>query len=228
MLISQITAAGLEDTFNKIDETAQKAESTINDIPKTPEEIKDKYLKKEWEALIAKNKVLGPIHLFLSNNQWLFKYTLNYHYELSLTFLCIFFLWLWITILIAGVVGGGDLFKSLASAFLGAVTASIVAFTGAINLLVITFLNLIMSQEMWWMRIILSVTIIAAFLFLQPLGRLIRKYLSKLREKLKKKKSEQKIETLENFVEGVKEGQKIRDEVKPRGASRGTGTYRST
>ena len=193
-LISQVKAAALDDTMNKIDQTVKQADSTISNIPKTPEEARDKYLKQEWGALIAKNKVLGPIHTFLSNNQWLFKYTLNYRYELTLTFFCILFLWLWLTIWFSGLIGGGDLFKSLVAAFLGAVAASIIAYTGAITLVVTTLLNFIFSQQLWWMRILIGIIIIAVFIFLQPLSRLIRKHFTKSKEKKKKEEQEHKIE----------------------------------
>ena len=207
----QVLAIDVESSLNSIEDTKNKVDAGINTITNTHENIKNKYLTQAWGEMIAKNRIIGPIHSFLLKYPLPFIILFNYPYEMSLTFFCIFFLWLFIVIAVSKQISSIDIFGSLAGAFLSVLAATILAQLGLIKLVVTSLLSLILSKEAWWVRLIISLIVIAFILALGYINNKTANARKAAKEEAKKDKQEQKIKEVESFMKGVKEGQKIAD-----------------
>lgn len=212
--IQASAADSIEGSLDQIENTKSKVDSGIEKIADTPENIKNKFLTKAWGEMIAKNRIIGPIHKIFSQYPLPFIILFAHPYEISLTFFCIFFLWLFIAIAVSKQIKATEAFGAAGAFFLSVIVAIIVAQTGLIKLIVVSLLSLIFSKELWWARLLISAIIIALILALGYINGLIAKNLKVAREKRKKEAEEEKVEKMDNFIKGVEEGQKLKDELK--------------
>jgi len=142
------------------------------------EKIRDEYLKKEWTEVVSKNKILGPIHNFLTKINPIFSVIFKHQYEISLTFFSIFVLWVLFMIsstLIARSLGA----KGVLSVVIGTIFTIILAQIKLIESIVIFTLDLILKQENWWIRLILTIVTLGVFLVGYILIRILAKYIGK-------------------------------------------------
>ena len=204
----------LEGTIDKIEDTQGKVDEGIEKITDTPENIRDRYLTKSWGEMIGKSKVLGPFHRFFSKYPLPFIIVFNYPYEISLTFFCIVFLWLYLVMMISKQASSFELMGEAAPLFLGIFTAIILAQSGLIKLIVTSTLALILSNEFWLFRLIMGAIVIAFILVLGYINNRLGNALKARREASKRARQEQIIKKAESIMKGVEEGQELADEVK--------------
>ncbi|MEK6893752.1 MAG: hypothetical protein AABX07_06145 [Nanoarchaeota archaeon] len=188
----------------------------INEVSKNVEDLKSKYLEKEWSDMIAKNKILGPIHIFLKENvliKWLFLVLFNTTYSLSP--LC--FLTIVVCILFATLVGDSLRFygfERFSSALIGLSAMVITVQLGVINWLLVSLIDFISAKDAWWMRILFWVLVIVLIVLIGKTEGILSKFMQKREKEDKEEDRNQKIAEAEEFIKGVKEGQEISDKIK--------------
>lgn len=183
---------------NQIGVDAEKIPTSQEEINK----IRDDYLKKEWGEILSKNKILGPIHNFFSNDktQVIFLFFFAHSYEISLTFLLIFLLWIFFAVV------GKKIFSLTEkySTWIGIGCAILLAQVRAIKLIVNFFLDLFGKQENWWIR---AIIMIIAFGFLAAgivLSKMLSQYMRKSRERKDKSELKQTKSELKEFTGQIK------------------------
>ncbi len=179
------------------------------DVPTTPQDAANvslNYLKAEWQKIIAKTPYIGPIHNFLLNNQMIMIVLFNTQYEFSLTFICIFVLWLYFWFLSSDYIDSYGIIKMGLPWLAGLGVALILAHVGLIKLLVDTCLNIIYAKDLWWARLLIWMGIIAIFFLVGYAEQILKE--ANVSGKKKKEEQELKEETKVNkkFREGFEEG----------------------
>mgnify|MGYP001609989979 FL=1 len=166
--------------------------------------------------MIAKNKILGPIHIFLKENvliKWLFLVLFNTTYSLSP--LC--FLTIVVCILFATLVGDSLRFygfERFSSALIGLSAMVITVQLGVINWLLVSLIDFISAKDAWWMRILFWVLVIVLIVLIGKTEGILSKFMQKREKEDKEEDRNQKIAEAEEFIKGVKEGQEISDKIK--------------
>ncbi len=188
-------------------------QETIEKTPQTPEEAQNitmTWLKNGWNEYIAKQPVIGKAHNYFLNHQLIFKILFNEPYSFSLTFIAIFALWLFLMILISGLVDGA-LVKSNGLNFLISIGAvMILAKIGFIKDTVIFTLNLILSPTQWWLRWLLGGVVMVILILITQLKiaakekiEMYEKEAEKEKTKQNAKEAYQKAEEAESEVEAL-------------------------
>ncbi len=173
------------------------------------EEIKKRYLEKEWSNIISNITIIGPMHNFLLKSKNIFIVPFGEPYSFTPTFILIAVLWLYFFLLMYDIIKGSKIVQKTPAFLISLGAAVIIAQTGLIKNLVTGALTLIYSKEAWWLRIIILILLFGGLYLVyfieKKIGRTIRK------EKEKQKIGEIKKETEESksFIKGVKEAQNI-------------------
>src|SRR3989344_5319414 len=150
------STTNLEGQVNNLNEN-------LENIPKTPEEIRDRYLRQEWNKIIAKTAFLGPIHNFFIANPIIFKILIMEPYSFSITFFSILFLWCLIILWIKNIFK--PLFKQSWKAWLiGLGIAMVLAWVTAIKRIVLAIFDIIFAQDKWWIRLILWLAVLVGII----------------------------------------------------------------
>lgn len=172
-------------------------------LPTSIDEIKDRYLTQQWEELIDENKYLGPIHRFLKNF-FLIKILFGDDYSISLTFLLILILWLFIGVKAGQFISASEIIKGWLAISIGFLLSVILAQTGILKTISLFAISIIFKPENWWMRLILGAIALILFALLFYISRLIEKA---IKEKLKKEEESKRKQTqkeLEAFSTEIK------------------------
>ena len=173
-----------------------------DDIPQDPEEIKNKYLIKDWEELVSKNKILGPVHRFLKSF-FLIKLVLGEPYSLSITFLIIFILWF-----LAGAKAGSYLevtgiLKGISASAAGFLFAVILAQTGIFRTISVFMVSVVLKESSWWVRVIIILAWFIGVAIIFYLSQSIEKIIKKNKQEAEKKKEKATEEKVENLTEAL-------------------------
>jgi len=183
-------------------------------IPKSPEEIKELYLRQEWSNFIAKIPIIGSIHNFFLTHPLPFKILFAYPYEISLTFFLIFILWIFLVAGAADIINASGFTKNPISFLIGLAFSVILSQIGALKGIVLFTLNIIYAKETWWIRLILWLTffvmLVVIFYFEKILGQQIRKGIKARKERELKEEEEEH----EEYIKGAEEGRKIKEKYK--------------
>lgn len=200
--------SSLNSQVETLNDNLTAAQRQLDSLPKDADEIRNRYLNQEWNKIIDKNKVLGPIHRFFIAHPKVFVVIFNQEYSFSQLFFATVLAWFLITMGMAAFY-----YKAIKNEIidwlLGAVTASIIAVTGILKPIVEFILKIIFSQEYWWMRALVWLTLFLLYLISIGLIRELKKNFKA--QELKKEKSEmkQKIEQSEAYIEGQKEAAEL-------------------
>ncbi|MEK6825904.1 MAG: hypothetical protein AABY00_03900, partial [Nanoarchaeota archaeon] len=147
------------------------------DLPTSPQEFKDKYLSEEWSELVSKNKYLGPIHNTFLKNQAIFKILFGDPYALSLTFLIILILWIFISVKAGQLIQASGILDGITATLAGFIFSILLAQTTLLRTLAKLSLDIITSSANWWIRLIVAIFIIVMLFIVSYLVSLIRKSL---------------------------------------------------
>lgn len=194
-----------------VEENPLQNELGINpdNIPKDPEELKDKYLSQEWAKIISESKFLGPIHRFLINIPWLFEIIIAEPYSLTLSFFLTFVLWLFAFAFITDIIKTSGLMKKSFPYLIGIGGSIILAQIKLISHISTALIEIAMSKENVFFRIIIWIFIIAGFSIVYMTEHLITKNMAKN----KKKKSDSELKSdvnknkifRENIIKGMED-----------------------
>ena len=191
-----LSTTNLEDTTNTLNENLQN-------IPKTPQEIRDRYLRQEWNNIISKMTFIGPIHNFFIANPVIFNLLLREPYSFSLTFFSIFILWLCIAIWMKNIFK--PIFKQKWMAWLiGFAIAIALAWVTAIKTIVFAVFTVIFAEDAWWIRLILWLALLVAMILVFFVDHMIAQNIKKSKEAKEKAEMKQNIAENKAFVKGAK------------------------
>lgn len=169
----------------------------IDNLPEDTEQIKDGYLTQEWSKFIAENKVLGPVHKSFIAYPLPFIIILGEPYVVSFTFLIVVFLWIFIVYLITKPLNASKLFNPALTLLISIGISIMLANMKVINTLAVFIVNLVLSKNEWYTRIILGIIIVAALV-------VIKKIDSLLAQKIEAAAKENKEKTLQGTVRQTK------------------------
>lgn len=178
-------------------------------IPKSPEEIKDIYLKQEWSDVIAKIPVIGQIHNYFLVHPLIFKIIFNEPYTISLVFFLVVILWAYSMAAISDILRTSELVKTGSSVLIGAASTIILAQVKVFNIIATTALNIIFAKEEWWIRGILWVLLFVILAIIVYIERMLGKEFKKIREAKARGKTEEEIAKLKKFTGGVYDAERI-------------------
>ena len=185
------------------------SQNTLNNIPQTPQQAQDMFLKQAWGEIIANNKYLGPVDRFFSSVSMVFVILFGEGYSLSPTLLGVIILWAYVamesTIILNGIGALNPWINRGLSIALSIVLAQIGAFRGIVSLLG----SLIYSQETWVLRIVAALGFFVALFILHYISKIVGIKLNKAKENAKEKNIEGEIKNEKEFIKGIKEGSKI-------------------
>jgi len=116
----------LNQQMETLNDNLTSAQNKIDSIPKTPDEIRNRYLNQEWNIIISKNKIIGPIHNFFVANPGMFIVIFKEPYSFSSLFFATVFLWILIAYAFAAFFNKG-INNEVIDWLLGAVTAVIIS-----------------------------------------------------------------------------------------------------
>lgn len=172
-------------------------------IPDNPEDLKQRYLQAQWEDVIAKNNVLGPIHQFFRKINWLFIILFAHPYEISLQLLVIIILWFVLGSEAGKIIEGLGFAKSWAAFSIGMLFAVILAQIRFIKLISGTFLDLLFKQEHWITRLVIFLIFLVIIVVSYRASKALAKKLKEQkREKLMQKQEEQ-VNRVGKFQKGA-------------------------
>jgi len=181
-------------------------------IPQTPEDaanISLTYLQKEWTKIVAKNKYIGPMHNFFLNHQTAFIILFNEKYEFSLTFICIFVLWVFFAVLFGRLINAFGLLKMGLGWVVGVLCSVILAQIGLTKIITTSILTLIYARDLWWMRALLWATITIVLMIVFYLDQAVSQAIEQSKKKGKEQELEEEVKSGKAFRKGVEEGRKL-------------------
>ena len=173
------------------------------EIPTDPEQIKNQYLKQEWTKIIANNSVLGPIHRKLTKASPIFTILFAHPYEISLTFLSIIILWLFVAIRSSEIIKSWGIIKSGFSYLTGLILTIILSQIRVIELIATSVLNLIFAPENWWLRLIIGIISLGVLAAIYVLSRMLSQYLKQQKKAKTEEQTEQKLKELKGITKGI-------------------------
>ena len=183
-----------------------------SDIPQTPEDAANvslTYLQKEWTKIVAKNKYIGPMHNFFLNHQTAFIILFNEKYEFSLTFICIFVLWVFFAVLFGRLINAFGLLKMGLGWVVGVLCSVILAQIGLTKIITTSILTLIYARDLWWMRALLWATITIVLMIVFYLDQAVSQAIEQSKKKGKEQELEEEVKSGKAFRKGVEEGRKL-------------------
>ncbi len=219
-------AEALTDSLDALGNKIQGVQNTINEIPTTPEGISDKYLKQEWSKMIIENKIYGPVHKFLLNNQFAFRTFLNEDYAFSVTFLLTLIIWVFLMTISSDMLYSSGLLKRFSSLVFGFCVSVIVARIGTIKQGVFFLIYFFLSKGAWWVRLLAWLAFFAILIYFGYFLHTIAKSLAEKKKKRGEAEKEFKLKKTEAFIEGVEKGQELGKKIVP--VSRGNVKFRKS
>lgn len=172
-------------------------------IPTTPEglaELKERYLKQQWEETISKNRVLGPIHNFFKKISVVFQILFAHPYEISLILFLTIILWFFLAVQASKIIESLDFVKSGIAFLMGLIVAIILAQIKFINLIVTFVLSISIKQESWWIRTIIIVIGLGFLAVIHVVSKMLTKYIQEKDKKKKEQKLEEKVKEVETIT----------------------------
>ncbi len=197
--------AVLEDAGEGLEKNVENIENTKANI-----ETKWDYLGKEWKNILLKNKFVSGLDGFCKKISVVFEVLVAEPYTLSVTFLVVVLLWLYLFLKFAEIVRDYFTVQSGVSYLIGLVFTLVLAHIGFIRKIT-EFLGWIaFKPEAWWARWIIII-ILAFILFLiykvsSLLGKSYKKDVEQL-EKEQEKLDRKTLKYLVNFlIKRIKSG----------------------
>ncbi|MDO8459620.1 MAG: hypothetical protein Q7S74_00785 [Nanoarchaeota archaeon] len=174
-------------------------------IPTSPDQIQQDYLQKEWTNIIANNTYVSPIHRALIKSSPVFLILFGYPYEISLTLLIIFILWLFFIVQSTKIIESLGLVKGWTAILIGIAFAVILAQLKIFKIIATSTLNLIQKSDNWWMHLILWVVVLGVLACAYVFSSILAKNLKEKHKSKVEQESEQKLKEIKGVTEGMHE-----------------------
>jgi len=186
-------------------EEAIQKEIGVNpdDLPKSPEELQAKYLTQNWEELVDKNKVLGPVHRFLKSF-FLIKILFGQPYSLSVTFLIVFILWFIVGAKLGAILEASGITKGLIASAIGFLISVILAQVKVYSAIAEFAVSLFLRESSWWVRLIIALAYIIILAILIFLAQSVQNILKQKRKAKKEERQERTRREIEAFSNELK------------------------
>jgi hypothetical protein len=182
----------------------------IQELPQTPEELANastSYLKTGWGKILSEIPGIKTFHEFLKAHPMIFIILFNEQYNVSWVFFSILIIWLYLMAITADLVNAG--FNAKFGIVAGIGLSILLSQLGIIKAIVVFVINLIFSQSLWWVRLILGIIIIL-ILMLGYYGSSVGAGAIRAAQKRSKEEElEQEAKEGRAFREGAKEAQKL-------------------
>jgi len=192
---------------------SQQTGVDVNQIPATPEQIKEEitnyYLKQEWGKIITNKPIIGPIHNFLTAHPLPFQILFAEPYTLSPTLLIVIVLWLFFALKSAKIIESSGIINKNFAIPIGFGIAIILAQIHLLRLIVNSTYLLIFSREAWWERLILIFVALGLFGTLYYLSDYFSKYLEEAKKAKELGEMKKGIKESKAFIKGVEEGEEL-------------------
>lgn len=189
----------------------------IQDLPQTPEEaanVSSNYLKSEIGKLVAQIPGLLRTHEFLKAHPMFFTIVFNEPYNLSWVFFCIVLFWLYTMALVGDIANASRILKKGFGIIIGIGIALILAQLGIIKAVVIFLINLVFTQDLWWVRGIMGVLVILTFVAIGYGESVASSMIKKNKELQDKEMLKQEAREGKAFREGAEEAQEMTKEIR--------------
>jgi uncharacterized membrane protein len=184
----------------------------LDNIPQTPEDAEQagrEYLKQEWNKIILKLPVIGSIHGYFVAHPLIFQILFKEPYNFSLTFICIFILWVFILVNVSNIFSGLIRGGTYTGLLIGLAVSVALAQVGVIGGIVRFVLSIIYARDTWWIRLLLWLVVIVVLMLVAYFDSALKDTIKKSKEEKEKAEVKEKAEESEEFIRGVKEGQEI-------------------
>ncbi len=184
----------------------QNAGNTVSGITKTIEEKKWDYLSEQWKVFFLQNKYVYAADGFFKSIDLVFVALLGEHYDLSLTLLFTFALWVFFFFAFGRIFKDFSTFSGSVSYVLAFAIAVIAAQTGVYRGISVFIFKIIFFKEgIWrWVGFVAFIVLYAGLLtYLKWTGKFFKDMKKKRLES--RQKMDQKV--LRKTVEGIEEGE---------------------
>ncbi|MBU0466908.1 MAG: hypothetical protein KJ718_00445 [Nanoarchaeota archaeon] len=172
-------------------------------IPTDPEKIKQLYLQTQWTEFIAKSRVLGPAHAFLTKISIAFQILFAHPYEISLTLFAIIVLWFIFGTQASKIIEAKTKIKGAYAFIIGLLIAIILAQARVIKVIATFLLDLIFKPSNWWMRIIVIIIVLAVVAIEIKESQILAKRLKENKIKKTQEEAEQQLKEVKGLTKGV-------------------------
>lgn len=183
------------------EEIAEGVGIDTDKIPKSTQQIENDYLTKEWTSLIGETKILDPIHKFMISINPFFQIVFGHPYEISLTFLIILILWIFLFVKIkqiSSALGMKESFSYITGAIIAIIFAQLILARLAGGII-----SLILAPENWWMRVLISVFSIVGLIATNVIIKLIKKNLEMGKKARKEREVDNNIEKMKTLTKSI-------------------------
>lgn len=211
-LFAFIFQASALDVAQQIEQQTGINPEKIQDLPKSPEEIKETYLKQEWSELVAKNKILAPIHSFFLKISPVFLVLFGENYSLSLILLGVIILWVYVALELTTLIKTIDMLNPWAIRGIAVGISIILAQVGVYRTIITLINKILYANELWWMRLIILVAFVVAAIILDKLTKVLEVQIKQAKINAKNKALETEIIKQKEFIRGMKSGTNILQE----------------
>lgn len=190
------------DEFTDFNDQLLETQNQIENIPKTPEEVKEQYLKQEWNKIFSTIPLIGPIHNFFLAHPLIFQILFNEAYSVSLTFILILILW----IVTCKVIHrpAKESMNNVVAWTLAISVPIIFAHISLYKLIISKTLYFIFSQETFWLRTIIWFVVLIGLIIVLMIDEILTKKIKQSNEEKRKKELEQGIKESRTFVDTLK------------------------
>jgi uncharacterized integral membrane protein len=153
---------------------------------------------------MSKNKFIGPVHNTFVSNPTIFRIVFGDPYSLSLTFLVIIILWIFIGVKSGQLLEASGLLKGAPAIVAGFVFSVLLAQTTAIRNISKITLDLVFKAENWALQIIIALLFFVVLFIISYIMSISEKALKERRKAKKEQKLEEKTEEVEAIAKGLK------------------------
>ncbi|MBM3232944.1 hypothetical protein FJZ18_02130 [Candidatus Pacearchaeota archaeon] len=174
------------------------------DTPTNPQDIRDKYLPQEWSEILSKNKFIGPVHNTFVANPLIFRIVFGDPYSLSLVFLIIIILWVFIGVKSGQLFEASGILKGAPSIIAGFVFSILLAQTTIIRNISKITLDLVFKAENWALQLIIALLFFVVLFIISYIMSISEKALKERRKAKKEQKLDEKTEEIEALEKGLK------------------------
>jgi len=173
----------------------------INNIPQTPEQAQDLFLKQAWSDLISKNVYLGPVHRFFISISPVFLFLFGENYSLSPTLLAIIVIWCYDVMEVSIIVDSFGFLNSWVSKVIAVGISIILAQVGFYRWLITSLANIVYAPELWWVRLLIGVGIILGLFILHFIVKMFESQMKANKKAARVNKIEDEVKKEEAFIQ---------------------------
>lgn len=202
LLMSVIQAAQASDLIE------QQTGFNPNEVKQDAQQLKEEYLKKNWGELIAKNRVIGPIHNFFTAISPVFRVLFGMPYSLSLILLVVVLLWIYVVTKVDSALHAAGFMSRPVQIVTAVATGILLAQIRIFQFIAVWVEGIIVSQELWWMRLILIVVVVVVAFIIHYMAQMTIRLIRAKHMQGRELEREETLDEMKDFVRGVAAGRK--------------------